>query len=187
MSSLMLLLGLLIPCLCGIGVLLLLRPPGDSLSAPGEVAWLLGAGSLAGAFLLTLWMRLLSLAGVRFSVVAVGVPLLAMAAGTGYMAWRRYDRALFSASRSAARALISSPGLVGTARVVWWVCIGWMVLRFGLLALEIAWQPLYPWDAWIQWATKARVWYEFGHIVPFVNADTWLVGTTGAYFDAAPN
>jgi len=186
MDRTMLLLGLLIPCLCGIGALLLLRPPRDSLSAPGEVAWLLGAGSLAGAFLLTLWMRLLSLAGVRFSVVAVGVPLLAMAAGTGYMAWRRYDRALFSASRSAARALISSPGLVGSARVVWWVCIGWMVLRFGLLALEIAWQPLYPWDAWIQWATKARVWYEFGRIVPFARFDEWYAAGGSVYFDASP-
>jgi hypothetical protein len=46
---------------------------------------------------------------------------------------------------------------------------------------------LYPWDAWVQWATKARVWYELSHIVPFVRADAWLAGAAGAYFDAAPN
>jgi hypothetical protein len=54
------------------------------------------------------------------------------------------------------------------------------------MAAEVAWRPLYPWDAWVQWATKARVWYELGHIVPFVRADVWLAGADGAFFDASP-
>ncbi len=55
------------------------------------------------------------------------------------------------------------------------------------MAAEVAWRPLYPWDAWVQWATKARVWYELGHLAPFVRADVWLAGGNGAYFDASPN
>ena len=55
------------------------------------------------------------------------------------------------------------------------------------MAAEVAWRPLYPWDAWVQWATKARVWYELGHLAPFVRADVWLAGAGGAYFDASPN
>jgi hypothetical protein len=59
-------------------------------------------------------------------------------------------------------------------------------LRFALLGLEVAWRPLYPWDAWIQWATKARVWYELGRIVPFATAGAWLADGSALYFDAAP-
>ncbi len=60
-------------------------------------------------------------------------------------------------------------------------------MRFASLAAEVAWRPLFPWDAWVQWATKARVWYELRHIVPFVPGEAWLAGAGGAYFDAAPN
>ena len=55
------------------------------------------------------------------------------------------------------------------------------------IAAEIMWRPLYPWDAWGQWATKARVWFELGRIVPFVRADVWLSAATAAYFDASPD
>ena len=71
-------------------------------------------------------------------------------------------------------------------RLVWIALIAWIALRFVLVAAEIAWRPLYPWDAWVQWATKARVWYELGRIVPFGGPDQWLAGTPGLYFDAAP-
>ena len=40
-------------------------------------------------------------------------------------------------------------------------------MRFALLGIEVASRPLYPWDAWTQWATKARVWYELGYLAPF--------------------
>ncbi len=41
-------------------------------------------------------------------------------------------------------------------------------MRFAGLLLEIVWRPLFPWDAWMQWATKARVWFELGYMAPFV-------------------
>ena len=66
------------------------------------------------------------------------------------------------------------------------MAIAWISVRFALLALEVASRPLYPWDAWIQWATKSRVWYELGRIAPFARAEQWF-GTDGAvYFDASP-
>jgi hypothetical protein len=45
---------------------------------------------------------------------------------------------------------------------------------------------LYPWDAWTQWATKARVWYELGHIAPFARVAEWYAANGTAYFDASP-
>jgi hypothetical protein len=65
--------------------------------------------------------------------------------------------------------------------------LAWLGLRFASIAAEIVWRPVYPWEAWVQWATKARVWYELGRIVPFVRGDVWLSGAPGAFFDAAPN
>ena len=65
--------------------------------------------------------------------------------------------------------------------------LAWLGLRFASIAAEIMWRPLYPWDAWGQWATKARVWFELGRIVPFARADVWLSGATAAYFDASPD
>ncbi len=49
----------------------------------------------------------------------------------------------------------------------------WPGSRFASPALcRVATRPLFPWDAWTQWATKARVWYELGRIAPS-NAPTY--------------
>jgi len=178
--------GLLFPWLPGISVLLAMRSDRRPLTAPGEIAWLAGVGYLAGAFMLTLWMRALSLAGVRFGALQITLPLVVMSAAFGYIAWRRFGPALITAPAAAVRSLVASPGLSGAWRVLWWIAIAWISFRFAMLALEIAWRPLYPWDAWIQWATKARVWYELGRIVPFARPHEWFAASGLVYFDASP-
>jgi hypothetical protein len=84
------------------------------------------------------------------------------------------------------RAATSPTGLAGITRFAWWALLAWVALRFLLLALEVCWQPLYPWNAWTQWATKARVWFELGRIVPFAGMESWFAGDGTVYFDAAP-
>ncbi len=187
MDGLKLFAGLLLPWLFGMAVLAAGLRARNPLDAPGEFAWIAGAGYLAGAFLSTLWMRALSLAGVPFGILAIGAPLLAATLAAGYFAGRRDSRRLPRAALAALRALVSPPGLEGTARLAWRLLFAWIVLRFILLGFEVWWQPLYPWDAWIQWATKARVWYELGRIVPFARADAWFAADGAAYFDASPN
>ena len=178
--------GLLLPWFAGLAFLLAVRGAARPLTAPGEMAWLAGTGYLAGAFVLTLWMRLLSLAGVRFGAIAIALPLVVAGAALAWLGWRRHGHALTAAMRAALRGLFLPPGLSGVARIVWWLLLGWLLLRFALLGLEVAWQPLYPWDAWIQWATKARVWYELGQIVPFARREAWFAGNGAVYFDASP-
>jgi hypothetical protein len=182
--------GLSLPWLFGLSILLALDWPRAGLPARadrgGTAALRLGYGYFIGALLLTLWMRALSIMEIRFGWIAIGVPLLV---GTGMflgVAARR-GRLETAAVRATLVALMRPPTLRGLHTWVWWLLIAWLALRFALLAAEVAWQPLYPWDAWVQWATKARVWYEFGRIVPFVGADIWLSDTSGAYFDASPN
>ena len=182
----MLVAGLALPWLVGLAIVFAARAA-RPWSAPGEMAWLTGTGYLAGAFILTLWMRALSLAGARFGIVAIALPLVIATVPMAWLAWRRGGgTALTGATRAAMRALVAPPQLTGAARVAWRVLLAWLLLRFILLGLEVAWQPLYPWDAWIQWATKARVWYELGHIVPFARADAWFAGNGAFYFDASP-
>jgi hypothetical protein len=135
--------------------------------------------------LLTLWMRGLSAVGLRFGWLSIGLPLFAIITLMIVRAARR-GRISLPAIRARLTALVAPP-LVFWQRVLWIALIALLVVHFALMAAEVAWRPLYPWNAWVQWATKARVWYEFGHIVPFVRADVWLTGADGAYFDAAPN
>ena len=186
MSLVTLFLGLLVPWLAGMS-LLLAMPAQRRLSERGELAWIAGTGYFVGAFLLTLWMRALSRMGIDFGGFAIGVPLLAVAVGGGYLAWRRAANALPGAIRFAGRALLSPPGLSGVARWAWRALLAWIALRFLLLGLEVSWQPLFPWNAWSQWATKARVWFELGRIVPFADGADWFAADGTAYFDAGPH
>ena len=158
--------------------------------ADGEFAWTLGAGWLVGAFVLTLVMRGASLAGIPLGRLAVGLPLLlVIAAGVG-LALSSGRQATLEHWRSAildvTRTTIGS-GLPPLQRVLWLALLGWLAFRFGLLLVEATTRPLYPWDAWMQWATKARVWFELKAIVPFAPFGVWLPANGAVYFDAAPH
>jgi hypothetical protein len=176
--------SLALPLALGASALLVLDWPRPE-NAAGSAALRCGYGYIVGALLLTFWMQALSLLGLRFSWISISLPLLALTAAL--ISWAAHrGRVSLPAIRSALTALVS-PSLAGWQRVLWIALISWLAVHFVLMAAEIAWRPLYPWDAWVQWATKARVWYELGHIVPFVRGDVWLAGAGGAYFDAAPN
>ena len=139
-----------------------------------------------GVFLLTLWMRGLSAAGVPLGVIAIAAPLAAIAGGAAFLVWRR-DRQLLRGSTRAALSTVAGSGLPGWVRVAWYALLGWLALRFALLLAEVVMRPLYPWDAWTHWATKARVWFELKSIVPFVGAWDWLQMTGLAYTDFNPH
>ena len=176
--------SLALPLALGASALLVLDWPRPE-DAAGSAALRCGYGYIVGALLLTFWMRGLSVAGLRFSWMSISLPLIALTAALMVWAARR-GRISLPAVRSALTALVAPP-LVRWQRALWIALIAWLLVHFALMAAEVAWRPLYPWDAWVRWATKARVWYELGHIAPFVRADVWLAGADGAYFDASPN
>jgi hypothetical protein len=184
MDTLTLGFSLALPWLLGIAVLNGLRwPHGET----GGVALALrvGFGYAVGAVLVTLWMRVLSAVGVAFGWMSIALPLAVVTAGLFVYAARSHMSSLGEVKGAVASLL--SPALPRWQRIIWIALVAWLAVRFGLLAAEVAWLPLYPWDAWVQWATKARVWYELGRIVTFVRAEEWLAGVPGAYFDASPN
>ncbi|HEX8739088.1 MAG TPA: hypothetical protein VF925_03010 [Casimicrobiaceae bacterium] len=154
-----------------------------------DYAWIAGGGFFAGAFAITVWMRVLSAAHVRFSIVSIGVPLtVATLALAGVVIIRRRAHRLATPpeeTTSVAAANVDIP-LSNPQRAIWWALAAWLAARFGMLLMEVVRIPLYPWDAWEQWATKARVWYEFGRLVPFVDAGTWFAAHGTAWTDASP-
>jgi len=177
--------GLAVPWLLGLALLFALGWPRPGGNSGGTAALRAGFGYCIGALLLTLWMRVLSMAGIVFGWLSIGLPL-AIAAAALFAFAIRTGRIAPIDSKTAIDSLLRPP-LPRWQRLVWIGLLAWLALRFLLLAADIAWQPLYPWDAWVQWATKARVWYETGRIAPFVRADQWFASPVGTYFDAAPN
>jgi hypothetical protein len=156
----------------------------------GELAWTLGAGWLVGAFVLTLAMRGASLAGIPLGRLAIGAPLLLIVvAGVG-VALSSGRQATLARWRGAADRVVRTAlgsSLAPRQRALWLTLVAWLAIRFGLLLVEAMTRPLYPWDAWMQWATKARVWFELKAIVPFAPFELWLPANGALYFDAAPH
>jgi hypothetical protein len=157
----------------------------DGGGAPASLAWTIGCGWFAGAFVLTLWMRVLSFSGIRFSVLAVGAPMGVVAFAVASLALRRK-----SSPRPAIRTILrelSGAELGRWQRAAWLALLAWLALRYALLLSEVLMRPLYPWDAWTQWGTKARVWFELKTMVPFAPLAEWLRPGSAAYIDTAPN
>jgi hypothetical protein len=169
----------------GVALVAALPHSRGSFTASGEIAWLVGTGYFAGAFLLTVWMRMLSLAGIPLGRGSVGVPLILLAVAGAWWVRRRADPSFATAWREAFEAL-RARGLGGASRALWFALLAWLALRSLPPFLEVATRPLYPWDAWMQWATKARVWFELRAWVPFVNTDAWLAAQGALYTDMAP-
>lgn len=186
MDILALWLGWLLVWAFGVATLASLRTAA-AVERAGAMALIIGCGWFVGQFALTLWMRLLALAGVRFGIVAIAAPIVVLTALAAWLAWRRGGRD----SRNNARAVLRALGgaqFSHERRLAWCAILAWLTLRFALLLIEVLRRPLYPWDAWTQWATKARVWYANGTIVPFGFESAWMAAPTGSlYFDAAPN
>ena len=143
-----------------------------------------GYGYLLGALATSLAMRALDAIEVPWTPPLIALQLVALAAVGCSLARLRSlpplrERWLASRGRVAA---LSRP-----QRVLFFACLALIVVRLFGLGLELAWRPLLPWDAWAQWATKARVWYEYGSMAPFVDPARWLEsGSAMQFVDAHP-
>jgi hypothetical protein len=136
---------------------------------PAAIA--VGYGYLAGMFGVTLVMRALSLGGVRWSVAWIAVPIALLAIAAYFRV-----RAL-GTPRRPMRALVATLG--DGARAIFALLLLLTCIRLAMIGVEVVLLPLVPYDAFAQWATKSRVWYEYGRMVPFVSAAEWARGAAG--------
>jgi hypothetical protein len=167
--------------------LLLLATPGVlfvSLVVPGRApdraALILGYGLLTGLVGVPLILRLLD---------SLGLPLSFAVSGSTEAA---VSLALFFLVRLGGRTR-PAPGpreaesLFVAERLAVLVLLGLIGLRVTLLSAEVSWRPLFPWDATMHWATKARVWLEHLELKPFVYGSEWLTVHSGdIYTDKHP-
>jgi len=167
MDILLLIFGNGLVWMAGIALLLAVPLRGSATLEGGLLPWTLGCGWFAGAFALTLWMRALSAVQIPFGILSVGAPFLLIAAG-GAVLLRPGARAVGMLSPRINAASLLGAQLQGWQRALWLAILAWLVLRYALLLGEVLVRPLYPWDAWTQWGTKARVWFELKTMAPFV-------------------
>jgi hypothetical protein len=144
-----------------------------------------GYGYLLGALATSLAMRALDAIGVRWTMPLVAMQLVALAVVACSIARLRSLPPLRERWQ-VSRARIAD--LPPAQRLLFFACLALIAVRLFGLGLELAWRPLLPWDAWAQWATKSRVWYEYGKIAAFVDPATWLESGSGMQFvDAHPD
>ena len=185
MDTLGLLFALLLPYAIGDALLAACVRDGRAWREPGIFPWLAGAAWIVGAFLLTLVMRGVAMAGLPFSVASIGVPGLAIVTAAGLLAWRRNGEG-WRDTIGIVRDGVAARDLAGAARAAWFVLLAWLALRAAMLLVEVVERPIYPWDAWSAWATKAKVYFAERTIVPFGDAAQWMAAAPGTWYDAAP-
>lgn len=158
------------------------------------VALALGLPWLAGA----LWLRLLwrePVAGVwplalgyGYLLSLLGVTLLLRGFGMAGLPFALFATLLLFALLAAmAVQRLRQPVRIGTGdnpgvfrrlpvwqQILFALLLLWLGARLLGLALEVWWEPLFPWDAWTTWAVRARVWSELQQLAPFVSAQDWL-------------
>lgn len=177
--------ALALPILIGVALLAACVRDASQAREAGLGTWILGAGYVVGAFVLTLLMRGIAVTGTPLDIVSIGVPGLAIAGALSWLARRRSATGWRDATTDARHTLIAS-ALARPARIAWFALLAWLAVRAGMLLVEVWTRPLYPWDAWSAWATKAKTFFALGTIVPFVDAAGWAAATTPVWFDAAP-
>lgn len=180
MEALTVIAALLIPVLLGSAWLRLLIPAGT----PARLAMIFGHGTLVGLLAITVILRGLDAIGMplRFAdaaFVAAGLTALAFVAGF-------FLPANFHGARSRPMPPSWQQLSLG-GRLLFGALLALILWRVGVLAAEVYFRPLFPWDATMHWATKARVWFEHRAIVPFTGELQWLrLGGEGVYTDRHP-
>jgi hypothetical protein len=132
----------------------------------------LGQGYFLGVFCTTLVIRVWDLLGFALNFWQLALVLLVISGcGLALQRWRPGP----ILRRRPEQPTPSWHLLVGTLLLA---LIAW---RHITLVQELLLRPLYAWDAWMNWAPKAIVWFYHGSLVDFVNPEAWLSGSEDTY------
>ncbi len=123
----------------------------------------IGYGYFLGVLITTATLYLYGILGFRLAFV----PFAVILTGLSLLPWS------LRTSPPNGQNTAAVPFVAPWQRGVWWLFLILLIVRFTGLSLEELWRPLYPWDAWMNWSPKARVWFELKQIVPFVHPDYW--------------
>ena len=128
----------------------------------------MGFGYLAGVIIVTLILKALAELGVGFNFAAAA-SLLSVFGLLGLLSsWL-----VVTPAPPALHRQPQSPPSGWTYFV--FAVAGLLLLRYWGIAQEISIRPLFAWDAWMNWAPKAIVWFEAGAMHEFVSPEEWLL------------
>ncbi len=150
--------ALLLPALLGISWLQLLW-------RNSHMAARIGYGYFLGIFAVTLILRIWDSIGFSLSFA----PISGFIIGLSLIPFMLKGRI----KPAHAEQIDYTPFDATWQRIVWILLITLLVVRYGGILLEIIWRPLYPWDAWMNWAPKAKTWFELKDLAPFVSRIDW--------------
>jgi len=147
---------------------------------PGIWPLALGYGYLLGVLATVLLLSGQAAAGLPMGFVGPLIILGLLTLAGGGLVWRRIP-SLPRNFPAQERKVLDGTG----QSILFILLLGWLGWRFFILAQEVWWRPLYPWDAWTTWMVRARVWSELQQWVPFVSPQRWLVDTSGSVYSLA--
>ncbi len=160
--------ALLLPWLVGTAwTFWLLRPSGR-----WNAFVLVGQGYLLGILLLGLFMRGWDAIGLTFSYW----PMASVFALLGLAALPAIRLQTMPVRRTAPNG-----SLPAWAYAVIGVLLVLIAMRYFTIVQEVLLRPLFPWDAWMNWAPKALVWFHYSEMVPFVPQQEWLAAAAEAH------
>lgn len=173
MDWLRLAIALFLPLLVGVQWVARLIP-----ASPARPWLVAGYGLFAGLMFWPLLLRLWSACGLPLGFwPPLGVAILLL------VALRWWPQTAFPTDQRVAQSR-ASPAI----RLLCGVLLALLCLRMLSLTAEVIWRPLFPWDATMHWATKARTWFEWQRLVPFVSNEEWLrLGGQGVFTDHHPD
>jgi hypothetical protein len=165
-----LLVAQLLPWACGaVWIRWLLARTGRS-----NLAIVLGQGFFIGIFLTTLVVRLWDVLGMTLNFTALASVVAALTLLGALLQLKRPATVSVTVKPSPSPPVPWHFALVGIllALVVW---------RYSTLFQELLLRPLYAWDAWMNWAPKAIVWFHQGTLVDYVSPEGWLTAGVDDY------
>ncbi|MFT4518022.1 MAG: hypothetical protein ACI9JM_000399 [Halioglobus sp.] len=125
----------------------------------------LGQGYFIGVFMTTMLIRLWDAAGFLLDFPAMAAVLLALTVlGIAF--------SFFYSNTSAAQ--VTGPRMASWQVALVTAFIALVAWRHFTMVQELLMRPLFAWDAWMNWAPKAVVWFHHGALVDFVSAEQWL-------------
>ena len=145
-------------------------------ATPGRQCIATAYGVLFGVIAISVIMRIQSSVDQPFSLLWIYAPLTTLTLLTAVL------------PRSPRPGLPAQGATLSRLQKGFWLlCLGLIALRLASFGLEACLRPLYAWDAKQHWAKQAKVFYEFGSIVPFVNPESWLrQGGEGVFANMHP-
>ncbi|MCX2975575.1 hypothetical protein EYC87_18495 [Halieaceae bacterium IMCC8485] len=142
-----------------------------SRSSRWHPAAIIGHGYLLGLVATTMIMRGFHWAGLHQSFWGASLCLVFLTFAALGLLYLKPARARFRTEELA---------LPVWQKAVIALLLGLIALRYATIFQELILRPLFPWDAWMNWAPKAIVWFHYSDLMPFRSQAEWLAAPADA-------